>query len=44
MPALFRLRTRLDAAILTSILAMAAMNVLVLAQQVQPATSLPVLA
>lgn len=49
MPDFLSLRTRLDAAILASLLAMAALNVLVLAQQVQApaglvAASLPVLA
>lgn len=49
MPPFLRFRTRLDAAILASLVAMAAMNVLILAQQVQApaslaAISLPVLA
>lgn len=44
MPSFLPLRTRLDAAILASLLAMAALNALVLAQQLQPAATLPVLA
>lgn len=39
MPASLQLRTRLDRAILASLLAMVAMNVLVLAQQLQPGAS-----